>query len=236
MVMGKSPGPAPKSHAWVSICSEKESSWRTWPNVKDRRKVPRVDGAITSCPSTLPVDPERSTSQSSMHSAPATMACTKVATLRPGRACPGRSPRSTSSSAQATRFSRSERVATSARPAPATARSSSKVTARRAGLWDSVCTGKMPFCFGVMWTSASHIFPRQGAFSAYGQLPEELARVRISVDRGLEATKDLGTPLHMTTRRCSLGSSPWTEISTCCPLRSPVLGDTVKPPLPACGS
>ena len=84
MVIGPSPGPAPKSHALASICSANESSWRTWPKVKERRNVPRVDGAITSCPSTLPVDPERSTSQSSMHSAPATMACTRVAHFAAG--------------------------------------------------------------------------------------------------------------------------------------------------------
>ena len=55
-----------------------------WPKVKARRKVPSVDGAITRCPSTEAVAPERSTSAWSMWLPPATMACTKVSTLRPG--------------------------------------------------------------------------------------------------------------------------------------------------------
>jgi RNA polymerase sigma-70 factor (ECF subfamily) len=43
----------------------------------------------------------------------------------------------------------------------------------------------MPFCSRVVWTSASHIFPRQGAFSAYGQTSAGGVTGRNSVDRGL---------------------------------------------------
>src|SRR5665811_2379290 len=81
MVIGSSPGPAPNPQARESSSSLSRSSWRTCPKVNARRNVPRVDGAITPCPRTLPVEPERRTSQSSMQSAPAAMACTKVLTL-----------------------------------------------------------------------------------------------------------------------------------------------------------
>jgi hypothetical protein len=52
--------------------------------VKARKNVPSVDGAMTRCPSTEEVAPERSMSAWSMWLPPATMACTKVSTLRPG--------------------------------------------------------------------------------------------------------------------------------------------------------
>ena len=48
---------------------------------------------MTRCPSTADVAPERSTSAWSMWLAPATMACTKVSTLRPGDAPPIRPER-----------------------------------------------------------------------------------------------------------------------------------------------
>ena len=38
------------------------SSWRTCPNVKARRNVPSVDGAITRCDNTAAVEPARSMS------------------------------------------------------------------------------------------------------------------------------------------------------------------------------
>jgi len=63
-----------------------------------------------------------------MQSAPARIACTSVITLRPGRAAPGRRPRSTASSMRPSSPSRSARVAGRMRPALATARSSSKTT------------------------------------------------------------------------------------------------------------
>jgi trans-aconitate methyltransferase len=56
-----------------------------WPKVNDRRNVPMVDGAITWWPSTWAVAPVRSTSASSMQSAPAIIAWVKVSSLRPGR-------------------------------------------------------------------------------------------------------------------------------------------------------
>jgi hypothetical protein len=43
----------------------------------------------------------------------------------------------------------------------------------------------MPFCGWWMCASASHIFPTQEAFSAYGQASAADARGSISVDRGL---------------------------------------------------
>ena len=50
------------------------SSWRTCPNVNARRNVPSVDGAGIQPPSSRRVRPARSTSVSSMLSAPSTIA------------------------------------------------------------------------------------------------------------------------------------------------------------------
>ena len=49
MVNGASPGPAPAAQARASSSRLTRSSWRTWPHRKLRRKVPRVDGALTTC-------------------------------------------------------------------------------------------------------------------------------------------------------------------------------------------
>ena len=52
---GAAPGPAPAAQARASNLRLTRSSWRTWPQRKLRRKVPRVDGAFTVQPSTLAV-------------------------------------------------------------------------------------------------------------------------------------------------------------------------------------
>jgi len=57
--------------------------------VNARRNVPNVEGAITRWPKINPVDPARSTFMSSMLSAPASIPCTRLMTLRPGSAAPG---------------------------------------------------------------------------------------------------------------------------------------------------
>jgi hypothetical protein len=44
------------------------SSWRTWPQRKLRRNVPRVDAALTAKPRTLAVLPAPRAPASSMHS------------------------------------------------------------------------------------------------------------------------------------------------------------------------
>ncbi len=55
MVNGASPGPAPAAQARASNSRLTRSNWRTWPHRKLRRKVPRkvpgVDGALTTQPS-----------------------------------------------------------------------------------------------------------------------------------------------------------------------------------------
>ena len=71
MVNGSSPGPAPAAQAPASNCRLTRSSWRTWPHRKLRRKVPSVDGALITHPSTCSVPPARSASASSMQSPPA---------------------------------------------------------------------------------------------------------------------------------------------------------------------
>ena len=48
MVNGASPGPAPAAQARASNSRLTRSNWRTWPQLKLRRNVPRVDGAVVS--------------------------------------------------------------------------------------------------------------------------------------------------------------------------------------------
>ena len=50
MVNGPSPGPAPAAQARDSSSRLTRSNWRTWPHRELRRKVPRVDGALTTQP------------------------------------------------------------------------------------------------------------------------------------------------------------------------------------------
>ena len=94
MVNGPSPGPAPADQARASSSRLTRSSWRTWPHRKLRRKVPRVDGALTTQPMVPAVPPVRSTSASSMQSPPARAEATSVITLSPVLARPGARPRS----------------------------------------------------------------------------------------------------------------------------------------------
>src|SRR6266545_8061897 len=118
---GLAPGPGASRPCPGKDLFSARSSWRMWPKVNERRNVPSVLGAITRWPSTLAVAPVRSTSALSLQSPPATSACTRVRTLRPGRYAPGRPPRSTSWSTTASISSRSANVAVSSRPALATA-------------------------------------------------------------------------------------------------------------------
>ncbi len=94
MVNGTSPGPAPAAQARASNWRLTRSSWRTRPQRKLRRKVPNVDGALTTPPMTPAVPPVRNTSASSMQSPPARAEATRVITLSPVLARPGASPRS----------------------------------------------------------------------------------------------------------------------------------------------
>ena len=61
MVNGPSPGPAPAAQARDSNSRLTRSNWRTWPHRKLRRKVPRVDGALTTQPMAPAVPPVRNT-------------------------------------------------------------------------------------------------------------------------------------------------------------------------------
>ena len=95
MVNGPSPGPAPAAQARASSSRLTRSNWRTWPHRKLRRKVPRVDGALTTQPRAPAVPPVRNTSTSSMQSPPASADATRVIILSPVFARPGALPRST---------------------------------------------------------------------------------------------------------------------------------------------
>ena len=64
------------------------------PQRKLRRKVPRVDGALTAQPRTPAVPPARIASASSMQSPPASAEATSVSSLSPVLARPGAPPRS----------------------------------------------------------------------------------------------------------------------------------------------
>ena len=87
---GASPGPAPAAQARASSSRLTRSSWRTWPHRKLRRKVPRVDGALTVPPRVQAVPPVRNTSASSMQSPPAMAEATRVISLSPGVGPPRR--------------------------------------------------------------------------------------------------------------------------------------------------
>ena len=83
MVNGAAPGPAPVAQARASNSRVTRSSWRTWPQRKLRRNVPRVDGALTAQPRTLAVPPARNASASSMQSPPASAEAIRVSSLSP---------------------------------------------------------------------------------------------------------------------------------------------------------
>ena len=109
-----------------------------------------------------------------------TMECTKVMTLRPGRAAPGRWPRFTISSANASMRRLRARIEVNANPALATAWSSSNITSRRAGLCEAGIE-KVPSGLGVMAGLATAILPGRRAFLVDGQA------FSASADRWIEA-------------------------------------------------
>jgi len=137
------PGPAPAAQARLIVSASTRSSWRTWPKVKARRKVPRVEGAIALWPSSASLAPLRSTSASSIESAPATIAWISVSTLRPGRVAPARSPSRTVLSTRDSIPRRLLSVATISSPALATRRSSSNSTPTESGRTSSAKTFTM---------------------------------------------------------------------------------------------
>ena len=140
MVNGPGPGPAPAGQARDSNSRLTRSNWRTWPHRKLRRKVPRVDGALTTQPMAPAVPPVRKTSASSMP--PPIRACpresggggaTRVIILSPVLARPGASLRSRCRSTIGGRPRCRARVAGRISPALATRRWSSKATVMRSG-------------------------------------------------------------------------------------------------------
>src|SRR6266498_2133748 len=139
------PGPAPALHARVSVSPSTRSSWRTCPNVNARRNLPSVEGAATQPPKRRRVRPERSTSASSMLSAPSAIANTRLITFRPALRAPGRSGRNrTNRSTRPSIPNRCASVAASATPASDTTRSSSKTTRTRSSpTGPSSCTIKV---------------------------------------------------------------------------------------------
>ena len=133
MVNGPSPGPAPAAQARDSNSRLTRSNWRTWPHRKLRRKVPRVDGALTTQPMAPAVPPVRNTSASSMKSPPASAEATRVSSLSPGFARPGASPRSTWLSTTSRRPRCWARLTGRSSPALATRRGSSNAIWMRSG-------------------------------------------------------------------------------------------------------
>ena len=141
MVRGPSPGPAPACHArFASNSRLTRSSWRTWPHRKLRRKVPRVDGALTVPPRVRAVPPVRNTSASSMQSPPASAEATSVIILSPAFARPGAFAQVEALLRPSSGRPRCRaRVAGRSSPALATSRRSSKVIWIRSGwLRDSI--------------------------------------------------------------------------------------------------
>ena len=95
MVNGPSLSPAPAAQARASNSRPTRSSGGTWSHRKLRRKVPSVDGALTTQLMAPAVPPVRNMPASSMQSPPASTHAAKVSILSPAFARPGASPRST---------------------------------------------------------------------------------------------------------------------------------------------
>jgi hypothetical protein len=76
-----------RSHKETKCSRSTDSSWRAWPKVNSRSNVPTVEGAYTPSKSVF-MPPLRSTSTSSMQSAPAHMPATTVASFGAGLAAP----------------------------------------------------------------------------------------------------------------------------------------------------
>jgi hypothetical protein len=151
------------------------------PKVNERGKAPTVEAAITWWPTTLPVAPERSNFTSSMQSPPATMTCTSVSSLRPGRARPGRSPRSTTWSVTYSIPSRSASVAGSSSPALATERRSSNATATWSSATCKMASKKASSGAGIMTACQPSFSLVRGPFS---QSAHHRRSITDSVERG----------------------------------------------------
>ena len=80
-VISPASGAAPTDHARRSPSSAALSSWRTCPNVNDRKNDPAVDGATTPNGSTAAAEPDRSRCTSSMQQPPTSIDATKDNTL-----------------------------------------------------------------------------------------------------------------------------------------------------------
>ena len=201
MVNGPSPGPAPAAQARASSSRLTASSWRTWPQRKLRRKVPRVDAAFTRKPSTLPVPPARRAFAWSMWSPPARADITRVRTLSPTFARPGVGPRwrCSSTSVLSPRWWAS--VAGRMRPASGTRRSSSNVASTRSRLWDHRIDRVL--LRGGSMGERNAIFPARRAPDSSSQ---QNAPVSGTVDPGLGSAKDGGSFSRPAAMGCCLSS------------------------------
>ena len=74
-------------HSLTRCARSTDSNWRAWPKLNSRSKVPIVEGAYTP-PNRAAVPPLRTTSTSSILSAPAHIPATSVASFGAGFAAP----------------------------------------------------------------------------------------------------------------------------------------------------
>ena len=165
MVRGRAPGPAPAPHARASRCRETASSCRAWPQVKDRRKVPTVEGARTSQPSTASVEPAPSMFAWSIESPPGKRGEDEGHSLHAHVTPPGAFPRSTCSPQRARSLNFSARLAGKRRPASVTAWRPEKATDRRQRLWED-CISRVPFCLGFCGVSQLTFSQERGHLSS----------------------------------------------------------------------
>ena len=117
-----------------------DPSWRAWPKVNSRNKVPNVDGAYTPSNSVF-TPPLRTTSMSSMLSAPAHMPATTVASFGAGLAAPDLIRGAAIQTFLSSRRPRpvcSANVITGTNPAHDTRWSSSNTAESDANLWDTL--------------------------------------------------------------------------------------------------
>ena len=157
--------PAPACQARASNSRLTRSSWRTWPQRKLRRKVPRVDGALTALPRTQAVPPARNASASSMQSPPANAEATSVIILSPVLALPVAWPRSRCRSTSWGRPRCKARVDGRISPALAIRRWSSKaIWMRSRWLRGSICwvllvSGRFSVSKTIIPDSEEHFLP-----------------------------------------------------------------------------
>ena len=176
------PGRTPARAARATRCSRRtDSSWRLWPKVNSRSNVPMVDGAYTE-PKRCFIPPDRSTSMSSILSAPAHIAAIRVVNFGAKFAAPDvifGAAIETLSASSSLRPVWSARAMIGSSPAHETRWSSSNFAESGWKVWDDR-TGSVLLVWSDLLCENSNLPSSEGAFVS--STPRYLAD--LSVDRG----------------------------------------------------